>query len=75
MAPKKTAEAGFASNLEQVLEAEVRAAQGRFELSTGNRLCLATGCRERKQNTRYCGLLLTCTTDSAIFSSATLIRL
>ena len=44
-------------------------------LSTGKRLCLEERCRECKQNTRYCGFLLTGTTDSGIFSSAAVIRL
>ena len=45
-------------------------AQGSFELSTGKWPCLEGRCRKCKQNTRYCGFLLTCTIDSGIFSSA-----
>jgi hypothetical protein len=54
---------------------EVRAVQGCFQLSTGKWRCLGIGCRECEGNTRYCGLLLTCTTGSGIFSSAAVNRL
>jgi hypothetical protein len=52
--------------------ARIRVPQGRLELSTGNLLCLESRCQKNKQNTRYCGFLLTSTTDSGIFSSAAL---
>jgi hypothetical protein len=54
---------------------KARTVQGPFELSTGKCPCLAIRCRERQRNTRYCGLLLTCTTWSGIFSSAAVNRL
>jgi hypothetical protein len=50
-------------------------AQGFFELSTGNWPYLAGWCRKCKENTRYCGFLLTRTMDSGIFSSAAVKRL
>ena len=53
-----------------VLAQKPRAMQGLFRLSTGKWRCLDKRCREWLQNTRYCGLLLTCTTDSGTFSSA-----
>jgi hypothetical protein len=37
--------------------------------------CFAAGDRKRKQNTRYCGLRLTCPIDSGIFSTAAVNRL
>jgi hypothetical protein len=51
---------------------ERKARRGFPTLSTAKRLKLETGRWECKQNTRCCGLLLTYTTDSAIFSSAAL---
>jgi hypothetical protein len=64
----------FASNIGQSLGAGVRVWQGVFELSTGKGQYLAGWCGEHKQNTRYCGFLLTRTIESAIFSSAAVNR-
>jgi hypothetical protein len=54
---------------------KTRAAQGCFKLSTGKCRCLEKRCPEWLKNTRYCGLLLTCTTDSGTFSSAAVKKL
>jgi len=50
--------------------ARLRARQGRLRLSTGKWRCLESRCAKYQQNTRCCGLLLTRTMDSGIFSSA-----
>jgi hypothetical protein len=47
-----------------------RARQGRLQLSTGKWRCLESRCAKYQQNTICCGLLLTRTMDSGIFSSA-----
>jgi hypothetical protein len=58
------------TRFEAVSTPKTRPVQGCFELSTGKWRCLGIGCGECQRNTRYCGLLLTCTTGSGIFSSA-----
>jgi hypothetical protein len=63
------------TGFEAFLIGETRVRRGRFELSTGKWQCLACWCGECRRNTRYCGLLLTCTTGSGIFSSAAVIEL
>jgi hypothetical protein len=55
--------------------AQPRARQGRLQLSTGKWRCLESWCGKHQQNTRCCGLLLTGTMDSGIFSSAAVIGL
>jgi hypothetical protein len=42
--------------------------RGCFEFPTGNWRRLGIGCRECHRNTRYCGLLLTCTRGSGTIS-------
>jgi hypothetical protein len=65
-----TSEAGHCTGIDANSRAETRITQGSPELSTGNCLCFESGYPECKENTRCCGFLLTCTTDSGIFSSA-----
>ena len=60
----------FAHESGQNFNRQMLIAQGDFPLSTGEGRCLAGRCRECEGNTISCGLLLTCTTGSGIFSSA-----
>jgi hypothetical protein len=54
---------------------QTRTAPGQSELSTGKRCYLLTRVPDCEENTRCCGLLLTCTTDSVTFPSAAVNRL
>jgi hypothetical protein len=71
----RTSPGFFAQDSGQSLSIHPRTALGRFELSTQKSLCLEAGCRKCTSNTRYCGFVLTRTTESAIFSSAAVNRL
>ena len=60
----------FRPGLSAKQTARRRVRQSHLRISTGNWRCLESRCAKYQQNTRCCGLLLTRTTDSGIFSSA-----